>query len=211
MNDYSELTKRSNEIYDAAQGKASRGSRVLLDDANKQYYRFVEIHKFIETNDASILDVGCGNGELLNFLNMSGYTGKYTGIDVHPNLLAEARETYPNGRFLELNILDEAPATADYVVMSGLFNANFGQDWRFVERFICRMFQCSARATIFNAISTHVNSRHEAMFYVDPSDVIRFVLKELTTKVRMSHGFVPFNYTICLYKGPEWKSIQEQT
>ena len=37
--------------------------------------------------DASILDIGCGNGELWRFLCHHGFQGRYTGVDFSPALL----------------------------------------------------------------------------------------------------------------------------
>jgi SAM-dependent methyltransferase len=43
----------------------------------------------------SILDVGCGNGELARELVRRGFTGQYTGIDFSPGLLEVARQGLP--------------------------------------------------------------------------------------------------------------------
>lgn len=48
-----------------------------------------------------VLDVGCGNGRLFGFLREHNLSVSYTGIDITPPLLAEARRTYPDGKFFE--------------------------------------------------------------------------------------------------------------
>ena len=40
--------------------------------------------------DASVLDVGCGNGTFARELVRTGFAGKYLGVDMSDNLLAEA-------------------------------------------------------------------------------------------------------------------------
>jgi tRNA (uracil-5-)-methyltransferase TRM9 len=56
--------------------------------------------------DASILDVGCGNGMLASKLNEMGHGGSYVGLDSIIELLTIAREncTHPNASFLERDI-----------------------------------------------------------------------------------------------------------
>ena len=44
-------------------------------------------------NDARILDLGCGNGELARELARRGFRGTYTGVDFSEGLLQAARET----------------------------------------------------------------------------------------------------------------------
>jgi tRNA (uracil-5-)-methyltransferase TRM9 len=44
---------------------------------------------------ASILDLGCGNGELARTLAQRGHTGLYAGLDFSPELLLEARQSVP--------------------------------------------------------------------------------------------------------------------
>jgi tRNA (uracil-5-)-methyltransferase TRM9 len=56
--------------------------------------------------DASILDVGCGNGTLASKLSELGHRGPYVGLDAIPELLMIAREncSHPNASFLERDI-----------------------------------------------------------------------------------------------------------
>jgi len=41
---------------------------------------------------ASVLDVGCGNGTLAQALDASGFSGRYLGLDMSEDLLADARQ-----------------------------------------------------------------------------------------------------------------------
>jgi SAM-dependent methyltransferase len=55
----------------------------------------------------SILDLGCGNGELARELAGRNFSGSYTGVDFSSALMKEARGTIPPGfdaRFLELDL-----------------------------------------------------------------------------------------------------------
>ncbi len=53
---------------------------------------------------ASVLDVGCGNGRLLEAF--SNKTIKYLGLDNSPALVALAKSNYPDKEFRVLDILD---------------------------------------------------------------------------------------------------------
>jgi tRNA (uracil-5-)-methyltransferase TRM9 len=51
------------------------------------------------TEKTSILDIGCGNGELARFLGTTNYEGKYLGIDSSPALLDFGRRSLPASKF----------------------------------------------------------------------------------------------------------------
>ena len=56
---------------------------------------------------ASILDIGCGNGELARQIGNSAYTGSYVGLDFSAGLLEEARKNLPAGlqsRFFQADL-----------------------------------------------------------------------------------------------------------
>jgi tRNA (uracil-5-)-methyltransferase TRM9 len=46
---------------------------------------------------SSILDLGCGNGELARQLGQNHFAGKYIGLDFSPGLLAESQQELPAG------------------------------------------------------------------------------------------------------------------
>jgi tRNA (uracil-5-)-methyltransferase TRM9 len=53
----------------------------------------------ISNNKTSLLDIGCGNGELARYLVSVSYEGKYTGIDSSPALLDFSARAAPTTGF----------------------------------------------------------------------------------------------------------------
>lgn len=83
---------------------------------------FIEFGDY-EWNDAlryeSILDVGCGRGELIRVVKLS-QGDDYLGIDVVPEMVDAAERTWPNMKF-ECHDLRDEPRPADAVIASGIF------------------------------------------------------------------------------------------
>jgi len=66
-------------------------SFALPFSATRQRLQPGVLHLVEQTRQASsLLDLGCGNGELARQLNHQGYKGLYTGLDFSPILLDEA-------------------------------------------------------------------------------------------------------------------------
>jgi len=84
---------------------ASRGYRRLL----AHYY-----NRLIPA-DASVLEVGCGDGELLSLL----HAGRKTGVDLSETLLSRARARMPEATFLaQAGELLDLRATFDVIILS---------------------------------------------------------------------------------------------
>ena len=70
--------------------------------------------------DESILDLGCGNGELARELGKRGHHGSYLGVDFSLPLLREA-ESQPEGfqpRFMQADIT-QWPAVGEQLFLNG--------------------------------------------------------------------------------------------
>ena len=55
----------------------------------------------------SLLDVGCGLGDLYGFLKREGVACDYTGMDILPAMVEQARTSWPEGRFMVGDVRSE--------------------------------------------------------------------------------------------------------
>ena len=211
--DREEMMRRSNALFDLAASTANEPHlAVKWGDPQRQYFRFAELIKYVDLDDPrkTLLDVGCGNGELLKFLNFSGYRGQYRGCDINAQLLEQARKRFPGAVFEHRDLLsaaEEFPERFDYVLMSGLFNADFGQSVEWVHLMLAAMFRRAEEVLAFNAVSTHVNTRDREIFYLDPSSLLEFCIKNLSKRVTVAHHNLPFNFTAAVYRDENWRSV----
>jgi tRNA (uracil-5-)-methyltransferase TRM9 len=75
------------------------------------------------SNDqTSILDIGCGNGELARYLCTTNYKGKYLGIDSSPALLDFGRRSSPTARFSPSFLVKDITSQNWAASLSGDFN-----------------------------------------------------------------------------------------
>jgi SAM-dependent methyltransferase len=73
----------------------------------------------------SVLDLGCGAGQLLDHVRASGLRPSWTGVDLRPEAVEAAREAHPEAAFLVASA-DHVPvpdATVDVVVAELLFSS----------------------------------------------------------------------------------------
>ncbi len=174
-----------------------------------QYKRF-EILSDIDQSMTSVVDVGCGLGDMCDFLLNDGYTGQYLGLDFLDEFIELANKTYakyPNFKFQTFDLWhDSMPKKYDYMLLSGVFNNKFADNRKFMRQSIDKMFAASRKGIAFNAISTYVDYQADNLYYSDPLEVFDYCKKNLTRRVVLKHdyvlkkGSIPFEYTIYLYK-----------
>jgi RimJ/RimL family protein N-acetyltransferase/SAM-dependent methyltransferase len=147
--------------------------------------------------NATILDVGCGVGHLVEHLTTLNFQGKYLGIDILPEMVSCARESYPSYLFQEGSILDsDNDWKSDYVLGSGLFT--FG-DRELMEKTIQAMFEICNKAVAFNSLSNWAEKKESGEFYADPLATVQFC-RTLTPWVVLRHDYMLHDFTIYVYR-----------
>ncbi len=147
----------------------------------------------------SLLDVGCGFGDLAAWLERQGCPVDYTGIDLSPDLLAEGRQRHPGLRLLEGDLfdLDPAPRAFDWVVLSGTLNRDLGDDGAYARRLIPRMWDACRLGIAFNLL----DARHEPtasrwdLQSFHPEEILTLV-RRFASRVELRDGYLDNDFTI---------------
>jgi len=109
---WSAFTPERAAEYLRSSGHPSPNSKRILADVLLQFGR-----------SASVLDLGCGNAHLLEFLRDRGFRGRYVGVEFSEPLLGAAQRTFahdPEASFLhdDVNTLESVGVRCDIAVYS---------------------------------------------------------------------------------------------
>ena len=121
-------------------------------NADSQHKRFEVIASLADFSGRTVLDVGCGRGDLKAFLDARFADVAYIGIDQMPEFIADANARYANGspcRFYQADFSEVTFPRVDYVIASGALAYRTG-DTGFVFDMIERFYASCERAVIFN-------------------------------------------------------------
>jgi len=169
-----------------------------------QMLRFSVLSAVGDLAGRSVLDVGCGLGDLAGWLELQQIDAEYVGLDLTQGLLEGARRRFPSKRFVSGSITDPAvlkDETFDFVVASGMFYTyrKGGQAW--LEQAVTRMWQLAGSGVSFNSLSSWAPERDPGEYYADPGKVITFC-RSLTPWVRLRHDYHPRDFSVFLLREP---------
>lgn len=150
----------------------------------------------------SIVDIGCGYGDLFDFLRSTGWQGAYTGIDINAQLIEEGRRIYPEA---ELAVVDIQMTPSDRMwdwcfCCQALSSAT--EAVPFMEHFesmLGIMWGLCRRGLVFNLLSPIVDYTHPVHARPALADVLR-VVTGLTNRFTVRHDYMPYEYAVYAYK-----------
>jgi SAM-dependent methyltransferase len=194
---YERLFRRYGDTPDAAD----------WDNRETRERRFAVLSEVAPLAEASVLDFGCGTGELLGYLLRNcRFHGEYTGWDLSEPLLEAARAKFPGVRFQRREILSEGiQEDFDYILVSGTFNTDFGQAESFMREAIQLLFRHARKALAFNLLSIHAETHNAGLYYASPETVFDFCRTRLSPRVTVRHdyrlkpGIPPYDFTVYVY------------
>ncbi len=188
---------KQRRIYRRLYERHGPGHRALhwTSRAN-QRRRFEALSRVGDLCGCRVLDLGCGLGDLLDFMLEETIACHYTGYDVVPEFIYQARRRFPGVCFEERNILVRPPACQfDYVFASGLFA--FGSRL-FLSEMLQAAYSLCDRAFAFNI---HLPIHGDVRFLdISVEEVKRECQKLLPERLVIHEGYLEQDVTFILYK-----------
>ena len=170
-------------------------------DAGQQQLRFRVLADIGDCSGGSVLDVGCGFGDLRDYLLAKGATDfRYEGTDLTPAMIDTARTRHPDAIFhLTGDLGPFADESHDYVFMSGLFNFRIADNVGFLHEMMRQSLRIARRGVAFNLLGSYVDFREEHLFYYREEEVFAFA-KSLTRFVNLRADYPLHEFTVHLSK-----------
>ena len=177
----------------------------ILDWASSatQEARFRVLADNVALHGASLLDVGCGLGDLRSFLVRRGIDAAYTGVDVSERMVQAALTRQPDGRFLTANLFDGStpfpPASFDVIYCSGIFNLDLGNNVAFVPQAVEVFLRLARRCVVCNMLHERAGVGDGTYFFFNPAEVLP-PLRKLAAEVRLIDDYLPNDFTVICHK-----------
>jgi len=176
--------------------------RVGWKTIESQRVRFEALTWVAPMKRAKILDVGCGLGAFWGYLKEQEVPVKYTGIDLFPNVIQEAKKIYPDARFEARNLLARPyPARSfDYSFLSGVFNVKVQDNWIYMKALLKQVLKQTKKAVAFNALNADSGLKESNRFLVTPKEIVTFGRSLGVKRAHLLDHYHHLDLTLFLYR-----------
>ncbi len=164
-----------------------------------RFEAFVTNH---DLSGRSILDVGCGVGDLLKHLQRRGINCDYSGFDISPEMVRICREKFPGVDFECGNFSNWNPRRQfDYTIAIGIHNIQLDGARKILERVTRKQFEMSKIAAHISLLTDRYSGYAPHIMAWRVEEVLSMAL-EITPYVVVRHDYLPNDFGITLYREP---------
>jgi SAM-dependent methyltransferase len=190
-----------NGFYDGRYRFYGHDPRSLGWIVGTQQIRFKQLTSIGDINGCSILDVGCGFGDLYGYLLAKGIRVEYTGIDLNPIFIKIAKKVYPDANFIVGDFEDERFTDMfDWSFESGIFNLKIEDNDAFIRNTLKKMFYLSKKGLAADFLNSRTMIKDRSMYYQNPED-LKYFCHSLSDYVILKSGYRPAEFCVYIYKG----------
>jgi SAM-dependent methyltransferase len=174
--------------------------------------RHQELIKDIDISGKTILDVGCGFGDIIKTLEQKAKKEmpttprpfQYLGVDVVTEFINVAKKKYPKYKFSVRNYFEKPfKRNFDIILCCGALNSNFGEETMcFRKNAIKTMFKRCNYALSFNMAGSYPppqNTQNSTIYFANSLEILKYCLS-LTRKVIFRHHYRRNEFTIVMFK-----------
>jgi hypothetical protein len=171
-------------------------------DKKRHHLRYnILLSQWSFEND-SLLDFGCGFGDMHGYIHENNLNLNYNGVDINPDLIEEGKNKYRNVNLRALDFLSEQNNEQyDYLVSSGVHNFKLEDNWEFIKNTFVKFNDSAKKGFALNFISNKVDESHKKdhLYYADPSLLLGLAYS-FSRKVVLRNDYMPFEFTIFVNK-----------
>lgn len=190
-----EIKKRYNQRLD----EHGYSPKTLGWDKNRHWLRYHILLSQWDFNGASVLDFGCGFGDMYAYMKEKGVGAQYTGVDINERLIEQGLKIYPDLDLRATDIFETDPGQFDYALSSGVHNLKIKDNKSFIEATFEKFSQISTKGFALNFLSNKVQYELEHIYHVDPAYILDLAYK-YSNKVVLRNDYMPFEFTIFVDK-----------
>jgi SAM-dependent methyltransferase len=189
------------EDYEHSLEHYGPGPKALLWwDYRSMAIRFRELVKDIPIEGKTILDAGCGMGDLLPYLYARSVNFRYLGIDKTEGFIEIAKKRYEGHDFKVGDPFNNRLGLYDVVISSGVMNGNVPGWMKKRKKMIANLFDQTGEVLVFNMAGGHKPPSDDSLIaYADAGEIFKFC-KTLTKQVQLNTEYLNNDFTIVMLK-----------
>jgi SAM-dependent methyltransferase len=171
---------------------------VAWTNKHSQYTRFDKLLEIGITKSDSVLDLGCGLGHMVDFLEQKGYPlENYFGVDINSNYIVYAIQRKPGVAFSIGEIFDISDKF-NYIVGSGVFTVEMSLTEIFAA--IEKSFQLCNKGVAFNFLNKEYMGDISGFNTFIPEELYELIKKRYANTKLVTGYLNNEDFTVYIFK-----------
>lgn len=189
------------EDYDQAYKAYGPGPKALLWwDYRSMAIRFRSLVQDVPVEGNSILDAGCGMGDLLPYLYAKSANFRYLGVDRSKDFIEIAKKRYEGHQFKTRDPFKRPEGMFDIVLSSGVMNGNMEGWMARRKRMISALWDQTGEVLAFNMAGGLKPIRHDSLIaYADAGEIFEYC-RTMTKRVVLKADYLEKDFTVVMFK-----------
>lgn len=157
------------------------------EDKVENFEQMAKIAEYTDTpfSGHSILDVGCGTGDLYEYLLQFDQV-KYLGIDVFEEGVKKAQQKFPAGKFIVEDFLTADLEKSDFVFSSGALTTKLHSDnYQILSTWVKKMWELTKVGMVFNVLLERYSGDYSHNLYVYNKQRVLELTAKAASKAKM--------------------------
>lgn len=201
--DAERLLEDQRKAYKKLFDEHGRTEQALCCTKNKQGIRYTGLTRYMTAERATVLDFGCGLGDLKVWLGEKRPTYTYSGVDILEDFIFSNQQTFGPGIFKAISSPRDVTGRYDYCVLSGVFNMRTlgeAEHKALIEDTLQVLFEKVNIALAVDFLSTDVDFMHPQGHHQSPAATAEFVNSKLSRRWTLDKTYLPYEYCITVFK-----------
>jgi cyclopropane fatty-acyl-phospholipid synthase-like methyltransferase len=166
---------------------------------NNQKVRFRSLSRMGNFSHKTLLDLGCGRGDLLEYLkSIKQEPSKYLGVDFMEEFIKFAAKRFPTHQFVLNDFFKLKYSLFDYIVCNGALNFTKKDNIQFFKQFLLFFLTYTKRALGVTLLKKAKGYFDDPFIYAyDPVEVEK-VLQSLKLNYQIYHDYADNDFTVII-------------
>jgi len=173
---------------------------LLWWDYRSMAIRFRELVKDVPLDSKTVLDAGCGMGDLLPYLYAKSTSFKYLGVDTNPGFIEIAAKRYEGHNFRVDNPFDKKIGSFDVTLSSGVMNGNYEGWLERRKKMIAALYDQTNQVLSFNMAGGLKPAKDDTLIaYANAQEIFEYC-KTMSDRVILRAEYLQKDFTIVMFK-----------
>ena len=186
--------------YNARFQRYGYSPKTLGWDKKRHNLRFHILTSQWNLSGCSILDFGCGFGDMFGYLIKRGIDCKYYGVDINKSLIEQGKKVYPGANLETVDLFNNHnDLTFDYIFSSGVHNLHLGNNIDFIKDSFNLFNLVSTKGFAINFLSNKVEYELDDTYHANPSKILE-IAYHYSNRIVLRNDYMPFEFTVFVDK-----------